>query len=180
MFLRTDERNRSVCLFENSTWKTKKERWVSTTTTGLKSNQKTTAGRQTQIKVGLNGENIRTHTDGRSAHYVRSKILFSKHGAKNAQKTQYLFEVQSHNGFKVCVCVWLFHQGSRISQALVSPLRYPFILPEYHIVGADNWTWALFFYIQFKGKHFSHFQMARTTALKLQTCLYEHQSPVLL
>lgn len=98
----------------------------------------------------------------------------------NGQKTQYLFEVQSHNGFKVCVCVWLFHQGSRISQALVSPLRYPFISPEYHIVGADNWTWALFFYIQFKGKHFSHFQMARTTALKLQTCLYEHQSPVLL
>lgn len=24
----------------------------------------------------------------------------------NAQKTQYLFEVQSHNGFKVCVCVF--------------------------------------------------------------------------
>lgn len=76
----TSETGPSVCS-KIPPEKQKKERRVSTTTTGLKSNQKTTAGRQTQIKVGLNGENIRTHTDGRSAHYVRYKILFSKHGA---------------------------------------------------------------------------------------------------
>lgn len=44
-----------------------------------------------------------------------------------------------------------------ISQALVSPLRCPFISPEYHIGGADNWTWTLVSYIKFKGRYVFHF-----------------------
>lgn len=46
----------------------------------------------------------------------------------------------------VFMLVCLLHQDSRISEALVSPLRYPFISPEYHVSRADNWTWAPFFY----------------------------------
>lgn len=37
------------------------------------------------------------------------------------------------------------------SHFLVFSLKCAFILPEYHIGGADIWTSALFFYIKFKG-----------------------------
>lgn len=52
----------------------------------------------------------------------------------------------------------------------MSPLGCPFISPEHHTGGADNWTLALFFYIKFKG----FFRWLET----YKTCLYAHQSTV--
>lgn len=51
----------------------------------------------------------------------------------------------------VCVCVCSIRAAEYLS---LSPLRCPFISPEHHIGGADNWTLALFFYIKFKGFFF--------------------------
>lgn len=138
--------------------------------------------RKWQFWIGFNGEK---NTDGHlllrleaRQHYAFHKVLhlFSKHAAtlsifreywsKRGKKNNISFEVWSHNGFKECasLCVFmlvcLYNCDSRMSQALVSPLRYPFISPAHRCGRADNWTQPLFFYLKFKGKYSFIFQIA--------------------
>lgn len=101
------------------------------------------------------------------------------HCQKELEKTSALkSKAIMDNGLR-SVCLSVPSGKQTIFRALVSPLRCPFISPECHIGGPDNWTWALASYIKFKGRYVFHFLDGLGYCWKLtETCLCAHQSRV--